>query len=92
MFKHTILLPTGTIYSVDWYNDLIVTGSGDNGIRVVDASTEKIVWKHDEAHKGDVNCVRWSPDGMCISNSFHQTYHITTTTTTIRYNACKCRG
>lgn len=68
MFKHTILLLTGTIYSVDWYNDLIVTGSGDNGIRVVDASTEKIVWKHDEAHKGDVNCVRWSPDGMCISN------------------------
>eukprot|EP00892_Ulva_mutabilis_P005600 jgi/Ulvmu1/3411/UM016_0029.1 len=52
------------IFTVDWGEDaLIVTGCGDNAIRVfrfVEDSCTMVHAQHD-AHSQDVNCVAWNP-------------------------------
>jgi len=62
-----------TIYSVDWstVNGLIVTGSGDDAIRVFEKDeddTFKLCGRLDAAHSSDVNCIKWhptTPDVLC---------------------------
>eukprot|EP00501_MAST-03F_sp_TOSAG23-6_P001072 GSMAST32.ASY1.ANO1.1115.1 assembled CDS len=56
-----------SIYSVSWsaYSGAIVTGAGDNAIRIIEQTYYKETWiktaEKKEAHSGDVNCVKWSP-------------------------------
>lgn len=56
-------------HSVDWssLNGYVVTGGGDNGIALLrvghdsEGSTLSREYVRQEAHEGDVNCVRWNP-------------------------------
>jgi WD40 repeat protein len=59
---------TGRVYSVSFSPDgrRIVSGSGDNSVRVWDAETGQTVLGPFEGHTGDVNCVSFSPDGRRI--------------------------
>ncbi|RMX62874.1 hypothetical protein KXD40_003313 [Peronospora effusa] len=58
-----------TIFSVDWskHENVIVTGAGDNAIRVFrgqstgTSSSFDLVADQKQAHASDINCVRWSP-------------------------------
>lgn len=63
---------TRTIFSIDWAPTaagngaaVLVTGAADNHIRVFqeDQKTFELVCSVPQAHAGDVNCVRWNPDG-----------------------------
>uniref|UniRef100_M4C0Y6 Probable cytosolic iron-sulfur protein assembly protein CIAO1 homolog n=1 Tax=Hyaloperonospora arabidopsidis (strain Emoy2) TaxID=559515 RepID=M4C0Y6_HYAAE len=55
-----------TIFSVDWtkQGDYLVTGAGDNAIRVFQrshlSSSFDLVVEQKQAHASDINCVRWS--------------------------------
>lgn len=57
------------IYTVDWSpdNSNIVTGGGDNHITInslgdnSDGNLLVFLYKLDNAHDNDVNCVRWNP-------------------------------
>lgn len=56
------------IYSLDWNTvvDYVVTAGGDNSIMILktDNSGEllEVVRRIEEAHSGDINCIRWNPD------------------------------
>jgi len=57
------------IYSVDWniYNGYIATGSGDNSLVLCHNSDNndgliQYENKFENAHNGDINCVRWNPN------------------------------
>ncbi|GLE00463.1 hypothetical protein PINS_up009220 [Pythium insidiosum] len=57
-----------TIFSADWsrHGNFIVTGAGDDAIRVFQQSEQsgasfELVHQQLKAHTSDVNCVRWCP-------------------------------
>ncbi|KAJ0412497.1 hypothetical protein ATCC90586_006864 [Pythium insidiosum] len=57
-----------TIFSADWskHGNLIVTGAGDDAIRIFQqsqhsAASFELVHQQQKAHTSDVNCVRWCP-------------------------------
>jgi WD40 repeat protein len=70
---------TRTIFSVDWHPEHggIATGAADNNIRIYnqsESSTKEspsfsLLTTQEAAHKGDVNCVRWSPDGSILASA-----------------------
>jgi len=72
------------IYSVDWCHQtgLIATGCGDNRIRIfrhnVDDDTLQLEHIIDDAHRQDVNCVRWNPHivGVLASASDDGAIHL----------------
>ena len=53
---------------MDWtkQGDYLVTGAGDNAIRVFQRSHSPscfdLVLEQKQAHASDINCVRWSPE------------------------------
>eukprot|EP01041_Mallomonas_annulata_P005428 gene5428-10882_t len=56
------------VYSIDWsqYNGHIVSGGGDNAVVLFNANQSEdnlihIESRIENAHSGDVNCVRWNP-------------------------------
>lgn len=64
-WRETELHHKRAIYSVDWKGDKIVTGCGDDAIRIYQETAEVDVFMLLEvlvdAHHGDVNCVAWNP-------------------------------
>ena len=62
-------LHTHAIYSIDWnyITGLIATGAGDNSVKLLSYTLSDGCgilnenYKYQNAHNGDVNCVRWNP-------------------------------
>lgn len=62
-----------TIFTVDWSaQGYIATGDASNVISIFEEtakSTFDVVCQEKMAHNGDVNCVRWNPDGTLLASA-----------------------
>jgi WD40 repeat protein len=71
------------IYSIDWnkFNNFVITGGGDNNLNILSHGrgddgfgTLVLQFTKENAHDGDVNCVRWNPS----YNPNHNDYCLST--------------
>jgi len=73
-----------TIFSVDWsrHNDLIVSGAGDDTIRIFLQDPEIIAEDQqsfnqvacvEKAHRSDINCVKWHPHSNILASASDDT-------------------